>query len=441
MRGSDRMRRREQRGWYIYDFANSAFASTVVTLLLGPYLVGVARAAAGPDGMVRPLGIPVDPRAYWSYLVALSVALQVCVLPLVGALSDRSARKKQILGACAYIGAGATCALFFVGGSAYLLGGGLFLIANVAFGASVVVYNSFLTEIAAPDERDAVSSKGWGLGYLGGGIALALNLALFAKASAFGISEAMAARINLASAGLWWAAFTVVPLITLRNRPPVVTRISEGSPFLQFFRTVRGMAKSRQTLTFLIAYLVYNDAVQAVITVSGQFAHDELKIPMETLALAILMVQFVAFAGALAFGAIARFTGAKSAILASLVIWTGALGSVYFSIRTTGQFFAMAAVIGIVLGGTQALSRSLFSQMIPKGREAEYFSVYEISDKGTSWLAPLFFGLALQFTGSYRIAILSLIVFFAAGLILLAAVNVRRAAEEAEALPASNQMA
>lgn len=141
--------------------------------------------------------------------------------------------------------------------------------------------------------------------------------------------------------------------------------------------------------------------------------------------------------GALAFGAIARFTGAKYAILASLVIWTGALGSVYFSIRTTGQFFAMAAVIGIVLGGTQALSRSLFSQMIPKGREAEYFSVYEISDKGTSWLAPLFFGLALQFTGSYRIAILSLIVFFAVGLILLAAVNVRRATAEAEALPAS----
>jgi UMF1 family MFS transporter len=426
--------RREQRGWYFYDFANSAFASTVLTLLLGPYIVGIAKAGAGPDGLIRVVGVPIEPRSWWSYLVAGSVVLQVIVLPLVGAVADASPRKKQMLALWAYSGALATMALFFVTGTAYLLGGILFLFANVVFGASIVVYNAFLPVIAAPDERDAVSSKGWGLGYLGGGLALALNLLLFAKAGALGISESLAARINLASAGVWWAVFTIIPMLTLRNRAPVITSTEHiHGAFSQLFRTVAGMRAYPQTLTFLVAYLLYNDAVQAVIALSGQFGADELKIPMGTLALAILMVQFVAFGGALAFNWVAEAIGTKPAIIVSLLIWTGALVSIYVSIRTTGQFFIMAAIIAIVLGGTQALSRSLFSQMIPKGKEAEYFSLYEISDKGTSWMAPLFFGLALQFTGNYRLAILSLIVFFAAGLAILLRIDVARATAEAAA--------
>ena len=424
--------RSEQVAWYFYDFANSAFASTVLTLLLGPYILGIARAAAGADGFIRPLGIPIDPRAWWSYLIAASVILQLLVLPVTGAVADASPRKKQLLTLFAYTGAIATMCLFFVTGTRYLLGGVLFLIANVAFGASIVVYNSFLADIATIEERDSVSSKGWGLGYLGGGIALGLNLVLFAKAEALGISESMAARINLASAGVWWALFSLIPLARLRNRPPLIQhRSGISGGFLQFFHTLRGMRQYPQTLTFLVAYLLYNDAVQAVIALSGQFGADELKIPMGTLALAILMVQFVAFVGALLFNLIAKAIGAKRAIIVSLVIWTATLVAIYVSIRNTAQFFAMAAVIAIVLGGTQALSRSLFSQMIPRGREAEYFSLYEISDKGTSWMAPLFFGLALQFTGSYRLAILSLVVFFAAGLLVLARVNVPRAIQEA----------
>ena len=426
--------RREQNGWYFYDFANSAFASTVLTLLLGPYILSVAKAGAGTDGLIHPLGIPVDPRSYWSYLVSLSVILQVLILPAIGALGDTSRRKKQLLGWWAYAGAGATMALYFVTGSAYLFGGILFLIANVAFGASNVLYNSFLNDIAPPEERDDVASKGWGIGYLGGGLALVLNLALFFKASSLGISEALATRINLMSAGAWWALFSIIPMMRIRNRQPLVSSAGKGvlfGPFAQFFRTVRGMRAYPQTLTFLIAYLLFNDAVQAVIALAGQFGSDELKIPMSTLALVILLVQFEAFAGSFLFNWVAKAIGAKRAIIVSLVIWTGALVSVYVSIKTTLQFFIMAGVIAIVLGGTQALSRSLYSLMIPKGKEAEYFSVYEISDKGTSWMAPLFFGLALQFTGNYRLAILSLVIFFAAGLVILLRVDVGRATGEA----------
>jgi UMF1 family MFS transporter len=423
-------RTREQRGWYVYDFANSAFASTVLTLFLGPYLTALARAAAGADGRVYPLGIPVDPRSWWGYLVSISVILQVAILPVVGSLADRTSRKKQMLALWAYTGAGATMLLLFVHGTAYLAGGLLFLVANVAFGASMVVYNSFLPEIAAPEERDAVSSTGWGVGYLGGGILLALNLALFSNAAALGLTESFAVRVSLFSAGAWWALFTIVPLLHLRNRP-VSQRTLRESPFKQLFATVRGLARYPQTLTFFAAYLLYNDAVQAVIALAAQFGSDELKIPMSSLTLAILMVQFVAFGGALAFGVVAKAIGAKPAILVCLLIWTGVIAAIWLTVRTTAHFFIMAAIVAVVMGGTQALSRSLFSQMIPHGREAEYFSLYEISDKGTSWLAPLIFGLALQFTGSYRVAILSLLVFFVAGFLTLLAVDPARAAAEA----------
>jgi len=427
-------RKKEQRSWYLYDWANSAFASTVLTLFLGPYLTSIAKAAAGLDGRVYPMGIPVDPRAWWGYLVSLSVMLQIVALPLAGTIADRSPNKKGMLALFAYIGASATMAMFFIEGTAYLAGGILFLIGNVAFGASVVVYNSFLPEIAEPEERESVSSKGWGIGYLGGGLVLALNLVLFTQAKAIGITEGLAVRLSLCSAGLWWAVFTAVSLMGLRNHKAAGTVATHGgtSPLTQMFRTLREMRRYPQTLLFLVAFLLYNDAVQAVIAMAAQFGNDELKIPMSTMTGVILMVQFVAFAGAFAFDFIARRIGTKQAIILSLVIWTAVVFSMYIAVRGTTEFIVAAAVVALVMGGTQALSRGLFSQMIPKGREAEYFGVYEISDKGTSWMAPLVFGLALQFSGSYRVAILSLLVFFVSGLLVLLGVSPERAAREAQ---------
>lgn len=430
----DRYSVREQRSWYVYDWANSAYASTVLTLFLGPYLTSVSKAAADAQGMVHPLGIPVDHRAYWGYLISLAVFLQVFVLPMVGAVADYSARKKQLLGAFAYAGAAATMAMFFVTGGRYLLGGFLFLLSNTAFGASIVLYNAFLPEIAPEEQRDGVSSKGWGIGYLGGGVLLVLNLLLFQNAAKIGLSEAMAVRISLASAGVWWGVFALVPMFGLRNREPV-RRPEKGEHvlskgFLQLLHTLKGMRGYPQTLTFLVAYMIYNDAIQAVISLAGQFGSDELKIPMSTLTTAILMVQFVAFGGALLFNAVSKVLGAKRTVMLTLVLWTLVMIGMY-AVRSTAHFFLAAGVVGAIMGGSQALSRSLFSLMIPKGREAEYFSLYEISDKGTSWLAPLIYGLTVQITGSYRTAILSLIVFFAGGLLVLAKVNVRRATIEA----------
>ena len=187
----------EQRGWYVYDFAQSAFSTTAIALFLGPYLTILAKAAADANGMVHPLGIAVDARSYWSYLVSLSVMVQVAFLPIIGAVADYGRRKKEALAAAAYLGAVATMAMFLLQGKRYLLGGILFLIANVSFGAGVVIYNSFLPEIAPQEDRDAVSSKGWAAGYLGGGLLLALNLLLYLNAGRVGMSEEMGVRLSL----------------------------------------------------------------------------------------------------------------------------------------------------------------------------------------------------------------------------------------------------
>ena len=428
--------RREQISWYFYDWANSAFSTTVITVFLGPYLTSVAQKAADANNYIYPLGIPVLADAFFPYMVSLSVVLQVFFLPILGAIADYSHLKKRFMGLFAYIGAIATIGMYFLEGNRYLLGGTLFLIANLSFGASIVFYNAFLPDIAAENERDRVSSQGWAMGYLGGGLLLLVNL-LFVQmwSVGLGISTGDAVRISLASAGIWWAIFTLIPLMNLRQRAPIKQLQARASylsvGFAQLRHTIRQLPHYPQTLLFLVAYLIYNDGIQTIIALSSQFGSQELGLGTASLVQLILMVQFIAFFGALGFGYLARWIGSKWAILYSLVIWLGVTIYTYGFLQTEFQFFVIGGIIAIVLGGSQALSRSLFSLMIPRGQEAEYFSLYEVSERGTSWLGPFVFGLALQQTGSYRIAILSLALFFAVGLLLLLRVNPRQAIREA----------
>lgn len=426
------MSTREQRGWYFYDWANSAFYTIVVTLFFGPYLTSLARSAAGPSGYVYPLGLRLDARSWWPYVLAASVLVQILVLPLAGAMADRTRRKRALLAGFTFAGAAASAAMYFLEGSRYLAGGVLFVVSNLAYGASMMVYNAFLPLIAAPEERDAVSAKGWGIGYLGGGLALALVVGLFQRAAALGLSEAHAVRISLGAAGLWWAGFTLIPLAALRDREPAAGAAPSG--FGQLYRTLRELRRYPQALVFLAAYLIYNDPIQAVIALASQFGSDELKMSMASLTLAILMVQFVAFPGALLFNRVAAAWGAKRALMSSLAVWIAVLLGLRAFVYSAAGFFVAAFTVALVLGGSQALSRSLFSQLIPRGREAEYFGLYEIGDKGTSWLAPLLFALALQITGSYRASILPLAALFVAGLLVLARVDVAGGARQARGI-------
>ncbi|NLU69302.1 MFS transporter [Streptomyces sp. HNM0574] len=423
-------RRREQRGWYFYDWAVSVFSTSVLTVFLGPYLTEVAKAAADADGFVHPLGLPVRAGSFFAYAVSASVLLSVLVMPLAAAVADRTGRKKPLLGASAYVGAAATCGMFFLGGDRYLLGGALLIVANVALAVSMVLYNAFLPQIAEPGERDAVSARGWAYGYAAGALVLLVNLALFLGHETLGVTESAAVRICLASAGVWWAVFALVPLLRLRDRP-AAAHVPGGSRggWRQLAGTLRDLRRYPLTLLFLVAYLLYNDGIQTVITQASVFGSEELGLGQTTLIAAVLLVQILAVAGALLMGRLAARYGAKRTILGSLVAWTLTVAAGYaLPAGVPAWFFGLACGIGLVLGGSQALSRSLFSQLVPAGREAEYFALYEISDRGTSWLGPLLFGLAYQLTGSYRVAILSLVLFFALGFLLLWLVPVRKAA-------------
>jgi MFS transporter, UMF1 family len=435
--------RRERTGWYFYDWAMSAFSTTVITVFLGPFLTTVTELAAGCelgadecDGRVHPLGITVAAGSFFPYLVSLSVLLTVFVLPVMGAIADRAPRKKPLLAATAFLGAGATLAMAFVTGERYLLGGVLFVIANISFGASVVVYNSFLPRLAGPDERDKVSSRGWALGYLGGGLLLLINLGVVQMLTVDGDDQRTLdlARWCIVSAGVWWAGFTLMPLSWLNEHPAgAAARPGAGGNILtdgfrQLGRTIRGLRAYPLTLFFLLAYLIYNDGIQTIIALASQFGTEELNLTQTTLIITILIVQFLAFGGALLLGAVAGKIGAQKTVLLSLVLWLGVvLAAFWLPEGEPLPFMLLGVAIGLVLGGSQALSRSLFSQLIPEGKEGEYYGFYEISDKGTSWLGPLAFGLVFQLTNSYRIGIVSLVVFFVVGAILLALVPMRRA--------------
>ncbi len=426
---ADRELRRERFGWYSYDWAMSVFNTSVTTVFLGPYLTSVAEDAAGADGRLPFLGLSIPPGSWFSYVLSFSVVLQVLVLPLTGAVADRSGRKRHLLGGLAALGALAATCLFFVADGRYLLGAALFVVANVSFGAATVVYYSWLPDLASPDERDAVSSRGWAFGYVGGAVLLAVHLGLFLGAGSLGLTEGEAVRICLATAGLWWGLFTLVTVSLLRDRPAqAAAHGAATSGFRQLAATLKGMRAFPLTLWFLGAYLLFNDGVQTVISLSATYASEELGLSQSVLTGAILMVQVVAVFGALGLGRVAARYGAQRTVLGCLVAWTAVLVAAYtLQEGAVAQFYALAAVIGLVQGGTQALSRSLFSHLIPAGREAEYYSFYEISDRGTSWLGPLLFGLTYQLTGSYRYAIISLLVFFVAGFLLLLRLPMRQA--------------
>ena len=432
--------RKQRFGWYVYDWANSAFSTTVVTVFLGPYLTSVAESAMDASGRIAPFGVSMHPGSWFSYCVAISVVLQVFVLPAVGAIVDQSHRKRLILGLCVLFGSAATMSLYVLSSSAqnYILGGGLFIIANLFFGASIVVSNSFLVDLASPKERDAVSSRGWALGYLGGGILLLIHLLLYSSAKDAGSDVELAIRGIIASAGLWWALFTIVPLLTLRDRARdslqenSVKQINIKTSFSQLWQTLKHLRSYPQTLLFFVAYLLYNDAVQTVLTMASVYGNKELGLGLDVLTQAILLVQFVAIAGSLLFAWLASHISTKNAIIVGPLGWCAVLLAAFFWVSTATHFFILASVIAIVMGGTQALSRSFFSQMIPIGKEAEYFSLYEISDKGTSWIGPLAFGITLSLTNSYRWAVLSLIIFMVAGMVVL--MFVKQPKKEAEVI-------
>ena len=423
----------EQKSWFFYDWANSAYITTIATVLYAPYLTSVAeRAACGFVGdedrkcteHLSVLGLSVSAGSLVFYVVTLATVISAFILPIVGAVADRVQSKKTLMARLAWTGAAVAALMFFVTGTNWQLGAGLLVLANLFYAASIVVYDAILVEVAEPDERDRISSQGWAFGYLGGGLLLAVNLAIV-TIKPFGLGTEMAVRISLLSAAIWWAYFTFIPYRGIKDRAPRGVAPEEGvtlmqRSFGQLFRTLKELKNYPQTLLFLVAYLFYNDGIQTVIYSASVYGDKQLGFGTSILIATILIVQFVAFGGALIFGRLAARIGSHKTILGGLVIWIFVVCFGFFlPEKQIAPFLLLAVAIGLVLGGTQALSRSFFSNLIPRGREAEYFSLYQACERGTSWLGTLVFGVVHQLTDSYRPAILALIAFFVIGGLLL----------------------
>ncbi len=356
--------------------------------------------------------------------------------PLIGAMADRTARKTDLLAGFAWVGAGAAGLLFFMTDDRWLFGSLVFLVANLCFGASIVISDSLLNLISEEHERDRVSSVGWAYGYAGGGLLLAANFVVVTFHDSIGLSTEMAVRISLLSGAIWWAAFTLIPWRGIKDKPPYAVEEASGGlvarSFGQLLATLKELRNYPVALTFLLAYLFFNDGIQTVIASAAIFGEKELGFDTGVVLGAYLLVQFVAVGGALLFGRAAARAGAKRVILFGLAIWMVIVtAALVVPEDNLAAFLLLATAIGIVLGGTQALARSYFSLFIPRGKEAEFFSLYHAMDRGTSWLGTLTFGLVYQFSGSYRPAVFALIVFFTVGGLLLLRVDTERGIRDA----------
>jgi UMF1 family MFS transporter len=424
----------------MYSWANHGWETTVATVLAGPWLLALATKHHSRHATLFSVG-PLHLRAesYPSLVITVAALSQVVALPLLGAAADHRGSVRRWLGAACIGGSLIAVALAATSGGDYVAAGLLVLVGGGVYGASNVLYNSYLPRIAEPGERDALSSRGFAYGYLGGGLLLAANLLLLLLHNSIGLDKPTAVRICFVSAGLWWAGFG---LWSLRRfpAPPLVdeSHARQGTARTRLADAVRLLGRLPHTRRYLISYLLFSDAISAVIGLSSTFITHELFGDSASRAATflfalILMIQFVAMGGAILAARLAARIGAQRAVLASLMVWCVVIFYTYLELRSKAQAVAIGVVIGLVLGGSQALARSLWSQLIPVGQEATFFGLLEVANEGTAWAAPLLFTIVVNATGSFRQAILSLLVLFIAGGVLLAMTDIEAAIGESAA--------
>ncbi len=419
--------------WCMYDWANSAFATVILAAVLPVYFVSLVPEAGA---RLRLLGatLTMPAASLWSYAVALSMLLVAVSAPFLGALADRYGWRRRLTIVFCLVGSSATGLLAIARHGDYLLAAGLFVVANVGFAAGNICYNSFLPILAKGRELERLSSWGFAAGYIGGGLALLLVAILIRAHRIFGLPDSSSAtRISFLLTGIWWALFALPTLLILKRDPPL------GRPALPI-RGVRGyfsilaeICGHRDLVTFLIAFLFYNDGLETIIVISAIFAAEELGLPPTTILTCFLMIQFLAVPGTLLLGRLATRFGPKRILLASLYLLTAVTAYATF-MEAAWEFWLLAVTVALLLGGNQALSRSLYASLLPPGKSAEFYGFYSISGKFASLFGPLTFGLVADFTGSLRLATLSLTFFFAAGIVLLKRVNVERGREQAASL-------
>ena len=432
------LNRPELRAWAMYDWAVSSFQTTIQVAVFQIYFVSVA--AATLSGSQRTQA--------WATANTIASILVAVLSPIIGALSDVAAAKKRMLTWFMLLGVAACAGMFFIHRGDYILAATLYVTATVGATASVVVYEALLPHLARPDEIDRVSSAGYAMGYIGGGVLLALNLAWILAPGTFGLpsganlserASTLPARLAFLSVAAWWLFFSI-PLLRRVKEPRRTIEPDERNgrnvviaPFLRMGETIRSLRTFRPAFLMLLAFLVYNDGIQTIIRMATAYG-TEIGIGASALTIAILIVQFVGIPFAFLFGMLAGKIGAKRSIFLGLLLYA-AISVIGYFMKSARDFYILAGLVGMVQGGTQALSRSLFASMIPAHKSGEFFGFYSVFEKFASIFGPLLFSVTIALTGSSRYAILSVILFFAVGAVLLSRVDVaegQRVAREAE---------
>ncbi len=418
-------------GWAMYDWANSAFATVMLTAVFPVFFEGTV---VGDDGWKG-----INGEALWGFLTGGAALILFLFMPILGAIADFSASKRRFLKAFAYGGALFTTLLFFATTGSVVYAMVIFVLAQFGFVGANVFYDGFLPDISTDDTIDQVSSKGFALGYVGGGLYLLLSFIVIQFSDSFGLEAELATRLSLLGVGLWWAGFSIFAFrrfsetgeaktlpAEYQDRPSLIAYAAVGVS--RAVDTARKIVKFRHLLLFVLAFLLYNDAVQTTISQAGAYASGTLDLDLSVIAGTVLIVQFVAFGGALAFGWLAGRSNTKVAIQLSLGLWIAvALGAYFLPKGEAVPFLVVGVFIGFVLGGTQALSRSLYGSMIPEEASAEFYGFFSVISKFSAIWGPLIFGALTQTTGSGRAGILSLVAFFVLGLGLLSLVDVEKA--------------
>ena len=409
----------------MYDWANSAFATTVMAAFFPPFYRFMAM-EAGASGN--------EATAYWGYTTSCALFVIALIGPLLGIVSDQVGGRKRFIAAFAGLGI-LSCALFvLLGDDSYLLGSALFVLANIGFAGANIFYESLLPHIARRDDIDQVSIRGYAVGYIGGGILLAVNAVWYTNPEWFFMPDSgFAVRAAFFSVALWWALFSI-PLFRTVPEPPASAspniepaRSADGplsalaAALRRLFRTFREISRHRQLLMFLIAFWLYNDGIGTIIKMAVAYG-DEIGIDVGDMVAALVITQFVGIPCAFGFGKLAPLVGTKRAILIGLLVYTGiSIGG--FFVQTATHFYILAFLVGTVQGGTQGLSRSLYAAMVPKERAAEFFGFYSTSSRFAGIAGPLIFGLITEYGGAGRLGILALVVFFVGGGLILTMVD------------------
>jgi UMF1 family MFS transporter len=400
----------------MYDWANSGPQCTIVTAVFPLFFSSVAAATLNPTVATE----------RFAWVTTIGVAIAAFLGPTLGVLADYRALKKPLLAVCVAVGALSAASMVFIDHGEWKLASALFLITNVALATSFVFYDSLLPHIAAPGEMDRVSTSGYALGYIGGGLLLVVNLAWILKPEFWGLSGTTAGiKLSFLSVAVWWVLFAI-PLFRRVPEPPAAVRGAERGARLPLLRqtwaTFRDLRQHRQAYLLLIAFLLYNDGIQTMIKMAAVYG-AEIGIGMNAQIVAFIVVQFVGIPCAFLFGALAGRIGTKPSLYIALTVYVG-IAVIGYSMTETWEFFLLAVMVGTVQGGAQGLSRSLFARMIPADRSTEYFGFFSVFEKIAGILGPLLFGTAVALTGSSRPAVLVLVVFFVAGGAVLSRVDV-----------------